>query len=62
MMSAMFPERIKISDIDLAAFCQKYQIRKLVLFESVLREDFNSQSDVDILVEFEPNTKIGFLS
>ncbi len=34
-------------------FCQRYQIRKLSLFGSVLREDFTHQSDVDVLVEFE---------
>ena len=34
-------------------FCQRYQIRKLSLFGSVLREDFTPQSDVDVLVEFE---------
>ncbi|HBQ98648.1 MULTISPECIES: nucleotidyltransferase family protein [unclassified Roseofilum] len=33
-------------------FCQKYHIRKLALFGSVLRDDFTEQSDVDVLVEF----------
>ncbi|MBZ0301892.1 MAG: nucleotidyltransferase domain-containing protein [Anaerolineae bacterium] len=37
----------------LEAFCQKYYIRKLALFGSVLREDFTNESDVDVLVEFE---------
>jgi uncharacterized protein len=35
-------------------FCQRYHIRKLSLFGSVLREDFTAESDVDILVEFDP--------
>ena len=38
----------------LAEFCQRHHIRKLSLFGSVLREDFCSDSDVDFLVEFEP--------
>jgi predicted nucleotidyltransferase len=35
-------------------FCKKHHIRKLSLFGSIFREDFNSESDVDILVEFDP--------
>jgi predicted nucleotidyltransferase len=36
------------------AFCKKHHIGKLSFFGSVLREDFGPQSDVDVLVEFEP--------
>jgi predicted nucleotidyltransferase len=39
----------------IAAFCQKHGIRRLSLFGSALREDFRPDSDVDILVEFEPD-------
>ncbi len=35
-------------------FCQRHHIRRLALFGSVLREDFKPDSDIDILVEFEP--------
>jgi uncharacterized protein len=38
----------------LAAFCRRHHIRKLALFGSVLREDFRSDSDIDVLVELEP--------
>ena len=38
----------------LAQFYQRHHIRKLSLFGSVLRLDFTSDSDVDMLVEFEP--------
>jgi predicted nucleotidyltransferase len=44
----------------LVALCHKYQIRKLAFFGSVLRDDFNQDSDVDIVVEFEPEARIGF--
>lgn len=37
-----------------AAFCPRHHIRRLALFGSVLREDFRPDSDVDVLVEFEP--------
>ncbi len=38
----------------LAAFCRKHHIRRLAFFGSVLRDDFGPESDVDVLVEFEP--------
>ncbi|HRK87626.1 MAG TPA: nucleotidyltransferase domain-containing protein [Anaerolineales bacterium] len=44
---------IKIPRKKLEAFCRKYRIQKLAFFGSVLREDFRSTSDVDILIEFE---------
>jgi predicted nucleotidyltransferase len=37
------------------AFCHKWKIREFSLFGSVLREDFSPESDVDVLVEFEPD-------
>jgi predicted nucleotidyltransferase len=49
---------MKIDDIlstqQLRVFCRKHHIRQLSFFGSVLREDFGPQSDVDVLVEFEP--------
>lgn len=49
----------KRQKIDFAAgkiegFCKKYHIRKLSLFGSALRDDFTPESDLDILVEFDP--------
>ncbi|MBI3911100.1 MAG: nucleotidyltransferase family protein [Armatimonadetes bacterium] len=46
--------RIPIDREQIAAFCRRHHIRKLALFGSVLREDFRPDSDVDVLVEFEP--------
>jgi predicted nucleotidyltransferase len=43
----------------LAEFCRRHRIRRLAIFGSALREDFTSRSDVDVLVEFEPRTKVG---
>ena len=42
-----------------AAFCRRHRIRRLALFGSVLRDDFSPDSDVDVLVEFEPGAKVG---
>jgi hypothetical protein len=40
---------------EVAAFCRKWRITELALFGSVLREDFRPDSDVDVLVTFEPD-------
>ena len=53
--------RIKIDREQVTAFCRRHHVRKLSLFGSVLREDFRPESDVDVLVEFEPDYRIGFL-
>ena len=50
----MAVDRIKIDREKLADFCRRNHIRRLALFGSVLREDFRPDSDVDVLVEFEP--------
>ena len=39
--------------------CRRYRIRRLAVFGSALREDFGSDSDVDLLVEFDPDAKVG---
>lgn len=51
---------IEISKQTLAAFCRKHHIRRLSLFGSILRDDFSDDSDVDLLVEFEPGATPGF--
>lgn len=45
----------------IAEFCRRHHIRKLALFGSVLRGDFLPDSDVDVLVEFEPGYKVGLI-
>jgi uncharacterized protein len=44
----------------LTRFCERYHVRRLSLFGSVLREDFGPDSDVDVLVEFEPGQSVDF--
>ena len=43
----------------IAAFCKRHHIQELSLFGSVLRPDFGPDSDIDVLVEFEPEARIG---
>lgn len=51
--------RISIPKEQVAEFCRRHHIRKLSLFGSVLRDDFCPDSDVDVLVEFEPGKTPG---
>ena len=53
---------ISIDGTSLAALCRRHHIRRLSLFGSVLRADFRPDSDVDVLVEFEPDQVPGFLA
>lgn len=46
--------RIHTDSQKIAEFCRRHHIRKLAFFGSVLRDDFGPESDVDVLVEFEP--------
>lgn len=52
--------RIPIPRQQIIEFCRRHHIRKLALFGSVLRDDFRPDSDVDVLVEFEPGHIPGF--
>ena len=51
--------RIEIPADRIAAFCRRNHIQRLALFGSVLRNDFTSESDVDVLVDFEPGQTPG---
>ena len=50
---------IEIPKDRIVAFCRRHSIRRLSLFGSILRDDFGPQSDVDVLVEFEPGARTG---
>jgi hypothetical protein len=56
----MSEKRIVVSKEQIADFCRRHHIRKLALFGSVLRDDFRPDSDVDVLVEFDPGQTVGF--
>jgi uncharacterized protein len=56
-MSAQIP----VDRALIAEFCRRHHIRRLALFGSVLRDDFRPDSDVDVLVEFEPGYPVGFI-
>jgi predicted nucleotidyltransferase len=52
----MVSRNINIPTERIAEFCRKWRIRRFSLFGSVLREDFGRDSDVDVLVSFQPDS------
>ena len=57
--SATECDRLTIPSDQVADFCRRNGIRRLALFGSVVRDDFRPDSDVDVLVEFEPGRTPG---
>ena len=58
----MSPTRITLPTDKITEFCRKNRVKSLAVFGSVLRADFRSDSDIDVLVEFERDAKVGFLA
>jgi len=58
--TAMIRARVNIPMPKIEEYCRRNHIRKLALFGSVLRDDFRPDSDIDVLVEFEPGCVPGF--
>lgn len=54
--------KLAIPGDQISEICRRYRIRKLALFGSVLRKDFGPKSDIDVLVEFEPESKAGLFA
>jgi len=57
----MKKRNIDMPEEKIAEFCKRHHIRRLALFGSALREDFTPNSDVDVLVEFEPGARVGMI-
>ncbi len=51
---------VKIPDEEIAKFCQRWKVKRFYLFGSVLRDDFTSESDIDVMVEFFPDASVGW--
>ena len=51
-------DRLKVSLDAISQFCQRWNIIEFALFGSVLRDDFRPDSDVDVLVTYEPSHRI----
>ena len=57
-LDVILAERLKISVAEIAEFCQRWNIIEFALFGSVLREDFRSDSDVDVLVVYDSSCRL----
>ena len=53
--------RIDLPLDEIRDICLRHHVRELSIFGSALRDDFRPDSDVDLLVEFEPDARIGFM-
>jgi hypothetical protein len=58
----MTHSQIAVPRGQVAELCRRYQVRRLALFGSVLRNDFRFDSDVDVLVDFDPEARVGFVT
>jgi predicted nucleotidyltransferase len=54
--------RLLVDEEQIAAFCRRWKVAELSLFGSVLRDDFRPDSDVDVLVRFLPDAKVGLFA
>jgi len=54
--------KIKVPKQELAELCCRYNVQRLALFGSVLGDNFCTESDVDVLVSFQPTAHVGFIT
>ena len=52
---------VVLPESEIAAICRRYHVRELALFGSAARAEMRSDSDVDLLVDFLPDARIGLL-
>jgi predicted nucleotidyltransferase len=55
----MMSPNVHVDRVGLGELCRRFQVRRIALFGSALRDDFEPASDVDVLVEFMPGAAIG---
>lgn len=58
----MSEPKIKIPTQNLETFCKRYQVSRMSLFGSVLRDDFRPDSDLDVLVQFHSDARVSFIT
>jgi hypothetical protein len=49
---------VEFPEDQIERFCRRHGVRRLSLFGSILREDFDEESDVDVLVEFDSDCRV----
>ena len=58
-LNSRLQSRLAITPEQLTEFCNRWQVAELALFGSVLRDDFQADSDIDVLVSYKPTAKRG---
>lgn len=48
---------LRVSQVEIADFCERWQVSELALFGSAIREDFGPESDIDLLVSFDSGAR-----
>jgi uncharacterized protein len=61
-MNSAITNAAQIPHTEIAQFCRANRIQRLSIFGSILRTDFRKDSDVDMLVEFLPGVRVGYLA
>jgi len=54
-------DKVHVDGAALAAVCRRYSVKELSLFGSAVRGEMRAESDVDIMVEFEPGVRVGLI-
>lgn len=57
MKTSKFNLLVNLPKDEIAEFCHKWQIKEFAVFGSVLRDDFRADSDLDVLVTFDPKAQ-----
>ena len=55
-------QNISLQNPFISDLCRRYHVRELSIFGSALRDDFDLESDIDLLVDFMPEAQIGYLT
>jgi predicted nucleotidyltransferase len=58
----MNAQKIDLPTKEITALCKRYNVRELALFGSAVKNQLRSGSDIDLLVEFEPDAQVGLIA
>ncbi len=58
----MYAQKIDLPIKEITVLCKRYNVRELSLFGSAVKNKLRSGSDIDLLVEFEPDAQVGFIT
>ena len=59
VVNRLLYDRLGITPKQLSDFCERWKVAELALFGSILRDDFQADSDIDVLVSYQPTAERG---